>query len=64
MCLNFSSRYSNELVDQAFDNIRQPYERWYDFAATQGHSFEARYGRAADGAKREGERPIGHRADG
>ena len=30
--------------NDAFDQLRQAYERWNDFAATQGAGFQARYG--------------------
>ncbi len=55
--------YSGEFIDQAFDNVREAYERWYDFAAGQRRLFEARYRRIAD-TKSEGEDSVSHSSDG
>ncbi len=42
------ARNEQERVDRAFDGLREAFDRWYDFAATQGCQFDARYGRMAD----------------
>jgi hypothetical protein len=51
-----------KIFNDAFDQLRQAYERWNDFAATQGAGFQARYG-VVDGVEPKAKVPLRPKSD-